>query len=129
MVMDRKQAQQFIGKQVAVSKGKDGVYGGELLKIIAEPKKPWRGIVRITSVVTLPEPLYKNNHVELTEPIYEDGDMIECAGSQLKILPDDENDGYVHSILNAIRNRSSYLFEQVNLEQAELTLLKRYTPS
>ncbi|WP_209122654.1 DUF2777 family protein [Alkalihalobacillus sp. BA299] len=80
--MDRKKAEALVGNLVIITENQQGQYVGELQQIITAPRKPWRGLVKIVSVHTLPKPTFKNG-VELGLPIYSAGEMIEIAGSKI----------------------------------------------
>jgi hypothetical protein len=49
--MNRTEAQQLIGHRVKAWTAANGVYVGELIRILTPPERPWRGVVRITGVV------------------------------------------------------------------------------
>ncbi|MDE5411850.1 DUF2777 family protein [Alkalihalobacterium chitinilyticum] len=82
--MERKQAETLVGKLVMINENEQGQYIGTLEEVITAPRKPWRGLVKIVSVETLPKPTIKNG-VELGLPLYSEGETIEVSGT--KIIP------------------------------------------
>lgn len=82
--MDRKEAQQLVGQLLIVDLGVDGVYLGELVNVVTEPKKPWRGEVRIFSVLSLPDSIFRDDTIALHEVPYDEGDIDLFRSQQLK---------------------------------------------
>ncbi|WP_138090441.1 DUF2777 domain-containing protein [Halalkalibacterium halodurans] len=86
--MNRKEAKALIGKPVILDKGQQGVYIGELKQVIAEPGRPWRGQVKIREVVQFPHIDLGSAHTPL--PIYENGELVEVAGSRLTAAEEED---------------------------------------
>ncbi|UOE92274.1 DUF2777 family protein [Alkalihalobacillus sp. LMS39] len=81
--MDRKEAQTLTGKQVMVDEQQDGIYYGELLEVVTEPRKPWRGIVKINGIDSLPKQHYTSEQFKIRKPLYDNGQVIEVIGSKI----------------------------------------------
>ncbi|UTW69703.1 hypothetical protein KHA80_01035 [Anaerobacillus sp. HL2] len=56
LLMNRKEANNHIGKQIRVVDPLLGSYIGELIDIITEPRKPWRGKVKIKAIRAISSP-------------------------------------------------------------------------
>ncbi|MCL7745977.1 DUF2777 family protein [Halalkalibacter alkaliphilus] len=104
--MDRKQAQSNIGNVVRIDEGDLGTYYGILEEVIAEPRKPWRGIVVIQGVFDLPNLVDKENHSEIPRLLYKQGETREFEGIKLSVVSDDDlPDTFEMSVNKAVRTR------------------------
>jgi hypothetical protein len=80
--MNKKQAQQYIGQRVSVWTSQNGEYEGELIEVKCSPGRPWRGLVKIDTVVApaffddYPRQRYKR-----TKSV---GDLIEAGSSSIR---------------------------------------------
>ncbi|OIJ14759.1 hypothetical protein BKP37_07200 [Anaerobacillus alkalilacustris] len=108
--MNRKEANNHIGKQIRVVDPLLGSYIGELLEIIAEPRKPWRGKVKINAIEQYPVQNLSDLNVDiLTRPSFTHGEIYEIAGSKIEpILGDVDNLDYHSSLLDALVNEINY---------------------
>ncbi|MBU8907320.1 DUF2777 family protein [Desertibacillus haloalkaliphilus] len=108
--MDRKEAQNHIGKQVLIDEAIKGQYVGELIDVVAEPRKPWRGIVKIKGVDEFPSlQINSEGHCKLQEPIYSVGDVAEFASTKIKPLPAPFESSFEQSVIDSIYKKlSSY---------------------
>lgn len=82
--MNRKEANKFIGKPIRVVDPLHGNYLGELVDIIAEPRKPWRGSVKI---VELEQDVAQNSSKQkndFTTLPFTKGKTYEIAGSKIE---------------------------------------------
>lgn len=83
--MNRKEANNQIGKQIRVVDPLLGCYIGELVDIIAEPRKPWRGKVKINSVEQYPvQNLSDIQEQVITRPPFASGKIYEIPGSKIE---------------------------------------------
>ncbi|WP_026673109.1 DUF2777 family protein [Alkalihalobacterium bogoriense] len=115
--MDRKEAQSLTGKQVIVDEQQDGIYYAELLEVITEPRKPWRGIVKINGIYALPKQHYTSEHFKIRKPLYDNGQVIEVIGSKIS-KSDCANVHYNLSLRQALQQE---IAEATN-EQSELII-------
>ncbi|WP_088102143.1 DUF2777 family protein [Halalkalibacter urbisdiaboli] len=124
--MDRKQAQSVIGQKILIEEGLDGSYVGELLEVIAEPRKPWRGKVRVIAVITFPDSTYENGNVHIREPKYKENELIECPGSRLHSEDVPDSLSYSQSVVQAIDYRIELLRQRNNQIELEIEQLNTY---
>ncbi|MET3504379.1 DUF2777 family protein [Halalkalibacter oceani] len=110
--MDRKQAQNHIGKAVIIDEGQGGSYLGMLEGVIAPPRKTWRGTVQIQAVVELPSFLPEKDEITLLPLKYKDRDVVECIGSKLSLAPEEISTSFQQSMENAAIRRLQELMEQ-----------------
>ncbi|WP_078553343.1 DUF2777 family protein [Alkalihalobacterium alkalicellulosilyticum] len=99
--MDRKEAQSLIGKQIIVQEHQSGVYYAELVDVIVQPRKPWRGLVKIVGVKQLPAQT-SSLEFKLTPPVYQDGDVIEIHSGKIEKLTKTPCQSYQDSLVKAI---------------------------
>ncbi len=102
--MDRKQAQQFIGKFICVNEGREGTYIGILNEIITPPRKVWRGKVTVRAVKELPAFSEDGNFPHLPPLKYKENEVIECPGTKLFSLDHSEryeNKSFRESLIDA----------------------------
>ncbi len=101
--MDRKRAQSQIGKDVIVDEQSQGQYVGELLEVIAEPKKPWRGLIKIKAVASLPRQDFDtNDEFKVIKPIYSLGHIEEFPSTKIKDISIESFDNYQDSLVLAV---------------------------
>ncbi|MFS0786740.1 DUF2777 family protein [Shouchella sp. 1P09AA] len=125
--MDRYEAQQHIGKLLVIDLGEKGMYLGELLSVLAEPKKPWRGNVRIKAVLTLPEFIFQNETIAIHEIPYAEDDVDTFASQYLKTKSTHtHNESYIDSILTDLKRRHIRLKNDGSPSSAELEALEVY---
>ncbi|MBG9784557.1 DUF2777 family protein [Shouchella lehensis] len=104
--MDRYEAQQQIGSLLVIDLGEKGTYLGELLSVLTEPKKPWRGRIQIKSVVTLPEFIFQNETIAIHEIPYSEDDVDTFASQYLTTRsPHIHVESYIDSILTDLKKR------------------------
>ena len=75
VAMDRVQAHKTIGKKVIIDEGPDGRYVGELLEVITEPKRPWKGKVKILSVLVLPQSMFSKGQINVNKMKYKEAQL------------------------------------------------------
>lgn len=83
--MNRKEANNYIAKKIRVVDPLLGNYLGELVDIIAEPRKPWRGYVKIVEIEQESAKKTLDQRQRDTTPPFVIGKTYEIAGS--KIVP------------------------------------------
>ncbi|MCT8138951.1 DUF2777 family protein [Anaerobacillus sp. CMMVII] len=118
--MNRKEANNHIGKKIRVVDPLLGSYIGELIDVVAEPRKPWRGKVTITAIEQYPvQNLTDMKDQALTYPPFADGKTYEIPGSKIEPVGDIELElNYNESLINALLN-------EINHFQAEKNKLAR----
>ncbi len=125
--MDRYEAQQHIGKLLVIDLGENGMYLGELLSVLTEPKKPWRGNVRIKAVLTLPEFIFQNDTIAIHEIPYAEDDVDTFASQYLKTKSTHTHiESYIDSILTDLKRRHIRLKNDGSPSSAELEALEVY---
>ncbi len=112
--MNRKEANNYIGKHIRVVDPLLGSYLGELKDIVAEPKKPWRGKVTITAIEQYPVQNITDEK-ELTRPPFTSGQTYEIAGSKIEPAGDiDIQTSYHESLVHALLNEINHFQEEKN---------------
>ncbi|KHF40277.1 DUF2777 family protein [Halalkalibacter okhensis] len=125
--MDRKQAQSNIGNMVKINEGASGTYYGTLQKVIAEPKKPWRGIVVVQGVLELPTTKDKNHPLEIEPLLYKKGESSEFEGGKLTVIFEkDLPNTYDLSVELAVKNRHNEWQEEINTLKTKQDMLLHY---
>ncbi|MFC0470222.1 DUF2777 family protein [Halalkalibacter kiskunsagensis] len=123
--MDRKQAQSLINKVVKVKEGIYGSYFAVLKKIIAEPRKPWRGIVQILSVDKLP--VFDDKKTQLLPIKYHDGQLVECEGVKLSEVSEIYTpSSFEMSLLEAVQDRYKELTVNIQTIQNKQAVLRQF---
>lgn len=104
--MNRKEANNHIGKQIRVVDPLLGCYIGELIDIITEPRKPWRGKVKIKAIEQYPvQHLSDIKEGILTRPPFANGNVYEISGSKIEpLLTDIIETDYNASLITALVN-------------------------
>ncbi|NEU31211.1 DUF2777 family protein [bacterium LRH843] len=119
--MDRKQAQEIIGKKVIIDEGQEGSYIGILNDVIAPPRKTWRGTVTIQAIAELPTFILDEKNQHVMQPLkYSENEIIECIGSKLIAYENDEPVTFRKSLTIAAQLRWNELqnqFEQATLQK------------
>jgi len=114
--MDRKQAQSHIGKHIIIDELANGVYIGELLDVLAEPKKPWRGLVKMKGVLSLPEQVTEAAESFLiNKPIYHEDQIEEFPSTKIKVSTVEVVETYQESLITAVTSaieRCKFSIEQ-----------------
>lgn len=123
--MDRKDALKLINKHVVIDEKADGGYYGELLDIIAEPRKPWKGIVKIISVTSFPEQNQPNNST-IQLPIYSAGEKAIVLGSKISPATKTYVKDYNRSISKAIKDVVKQLSTEQRMARNQLIQLIEY---
>ncbi len=102
--MNRKEANNYIGKQIRVVDPLLGSYIGELIDIVAEPRKPWRGNVRITAIEQYPvQDLTNLIEKGLTRPPFMNGKTYEIPGSKIEpVAENQQQQTYQDSLITAL---------------------------
>ncbi|MCM2674393.1 DUF2777 family protein [Alkalicoccobacillus plakortidis] len=125
--MDRVQAHKTIGKKVIVDEGSEGRYLGELLEVITEPKRPWKGKVKITSVLVLPQSMFSKGQINVNKMKYKEsqltvvqGQKIEAAASTVQI------ESFAQSIATGLRKKYQQLKKQPEGQAELLQTLEQY---
>ncbi|HHY20679.1 MAG TPA: DUF2777 family protein [Bacilli bacterium] len=121
--MDRIDAQKLINKHVVIDEKANGGYYGKLIDIIAEPRKPWKGIVKIISVTSFPE---QNHCSSLQLPIYSAGEKAIVLGSKISPATGTYIEDYNRSILFAIKDIVKKLSEQQLSARKQLIQLVQF---
>lgn len=133
--MNRKEASNHIGKQIRVIDPLLGSYIGELVDIITEPRKPWRGIVKINAIEQYPVQNLSDIKKEvITRPPFASGETYEITGSKIEPVNDDDLElNFEKSLRTALLNEINHFnVEQEKLSQVLNELqaeLKRIDPS
>lgn len=133
--MDRFEARKKIGNLMLVDENKQGKYVGELLDVITIPKKPWRGLVKITRVIEFPSQNWSHGHIDsINIPIYSEGEIIEISGSKIKPYTSKTVAiSYDKSVLDCITNlikMNSEIFEKNPKAIKQLqTLMDKHFPN
>ncbi|WP_078428452.1 DUF2777 family protein [Alkalihalobacterium alkalinitrilicum] len=109
--MDRKQAEALVGNLVIINENDEGQYIGELKQVITAPRKPWRGLIKIISVHSLPKPTF-TNRVELGVPIYSAEEVVEIAGSKIIASPSIDVITYEEGLTSAITNEIELIIKR-----------------
>jgi hypothetical protein len=123
--MDRKKAQSLIGKRIKLDNGDAGSYIAMLKDIIAEPRKPWRGVVEILALIELPA--FEKTTNQLQQPQYKKNQVIECDGGKLSPLPEQQNiPDYNNSIIQAAEKRLETLQIELHSYQEKEEALHSY---
>ncbi|ADC51208.1 hypothetical protein BpOF4_15795 [Alkalihalophilus pseudofirmus OF4] len=120
--MDRIQAKRYMNQLLLIKDDPHGHFIGELLEIITEPKKPWRGKLKIKYIVKLGEPTVSE---VISTPVYKENEIVEFAGNKLAPLSLAKlPESYDHSHANVIADRLAAIFkEQKELQVEENQLL------
>lgn len=121
--MDRKDAQKLINKHVVIDEKVNGSYYGELLEIIAEPRKPWKGIVKILSVATFPE---QNDDTALQLPLYSAGEKVTVLGSKISPATGSYVTEYNRSVQLAVKDILKKMSEKQLKMRSQLIQLVEY---
>lgn len=101
--MNRIEATNNIGKVVIIDEKSKGKYFGELLDVIAIPKKPWRGLVKIKGVLSFPKQNWEDGISNLNLPIYERDEVVELAGSKIHEMEKEQiPNSYEQSIVQSV---------------------------
>ena len=123
--MDRKKAQSFIDKFIKVDDGASGSYIAILKEIIAEPRKPWRGIVQIKAVLIFPA--INNSKIQNHLLPYQEDQMIEFDGAKLSEYKQSTPVPYENSLVTSAQVFMNNLqAEQLLLEKKEKTILSYF---
>ncbi|RXJ04010.1 DUF2777 family protein [Anaerobacillus alkaliphilus] len=129
--MNRKEANNYIGKHIRVVDPLLGSYLGELIDIIAEPKKPWRGKVTIIAIEQYPvQNLTDEKEHALTRPPFTSGQTYEVAGSKIEPAGDiDTQTSYHESLVHVLLNEVTHFQQEKNkiarvLHELQLELQK-----
>jgi hypothetical protein len=123
--MNRKQAQTLIGKYVLVNEQSEGQYIGELLEVVAEPRKPWNGIVRVISIETLPDQeLNADGTFSFQEPIYQNDQKIEVVGSKISSHESEDVINYEQALVSALVKKVDSQKEQLQILTSLVTYLE-----
>lgn len=109
--MDRKTAEKYIGKHVILDEGRRGEYICILEKMVTEPNKPWRAILRIEGVLTYPE--MNDDDLLFTKPIFKQNERYECTGKKIKEYHETFQMSYEQSINYALK-KMWQKFRQIN---------------
>ncbi|GAF67063.1 hypothetical protein BTS2_3971 [Bacillus sp. TS-2] len=110
--MDRKKAQQLIGKTVLYTDQYEGTYLAHLKDIMTEPRKPFRALIEICCVVELPL-IQQNKEGNDYLPLLNDAEEVNSPGQSLHEINDPpETISFDHSLLLALESR----LEKVSLD-------------
>ncbi|MFC5714291.1 DUF2777 family protein [Thalassorhabdus alkalitolerans] len=104
--MNRAKASQYKGQTIVVDEGKMGSYFGILTNIDALPNKPWMASVRITGIQALPA------SADLHEPMYLEGEVVECLGTKVKEPENEYTGSYESSFIDALQKKGQWLQEK-----------------
>ncbi len=117
--MNRKEASNHIGKPIRVIDPLLGSYIGELVDIIAEPRKPWRGIVKINAIEQYPvQNLSDIKNEVITRPPFTSGETYEITGSKIEpVNVDDLELNFEASLRTALLNEISHF----NMEKEKVS--------
>ncbi|GAE25007.1 hypothetical protein JCM9140_976 [Halalkalibacter wakoensis JCM 9140] len=122
--MDRKQAQKIIGTFVAIDAQVNGSFYGTLEKIIAEPKKTWKGLVRIKGVLSLPKFQKEVDGMLLEHLLFKDNELVEVEGSKLKECEKHKmSKSFKESVIKAVETRNKEWEKDINLLKQKQTKL------
>jgi hypothetical protein len=91
--MNKDQARKLIGKRVSVWTAMNGEYEGTLEVVKTEPRKPWRGVVKIDRVLAKAFTQGWRNVGRKTKQV---GDFIEAGGANIKEVISPITDPYHH---------------------------------
>lgn len=133
--MNRKEANNYIGKQIRVVDPLLGNYLGELVDIIAEPRKPWRGYVKIKKIEQDPTQNKLDQNQNFTTLPFANGKTYEIAGSKIepvtaeKELPLDLNEPIITSLLKKIDDSQTQKENILLLLTKLKTELKKIDPT
>lgn len=112
--MNRKEANNYIGKQIRVVDPLLGSYIGELIDIIAEPRKPWRGKIKIKAIEQYPVQQQSTiTNQGLIRPPFSNGEIYEIAGSKVEPVQTNED------VLDYDQSLKSALLTEINYYQTE----------
>ncbi|WP_096200870.1 DUF2777 family protein [Bacillus sp. FJAT-45350] len=126
--MNRKQAHTLIGSYVLIDEQTEGQYIGTLLQVIAEPRKPWKGIVKVASIHTLPlQELSPDGEFTLQEPLYKENEEIEVTGSKVMFF-EDEVETYQESLITSLTKEIDIQKDQLKILSSLLTYLQMLDP-
>ncbi len=127
VAMDRIQAHKAIGKTVIVDEGLDGTYIGELLHVITEPKRPWKGEVRIDSVLSLPESMFTEGQINVNKMKFKESQVTVVPGQKIELAPTDmEQETFSQSIASGLRTMYQKLKKNPNGKEQLLLTLEQY---
>ncbi|WP_157800992.1 DUF2777 family protein [Bacillus solitudinis] len=124
--MDRKQAQNVIGQLILLDEGSEGRYIGELLEVVTEPRKPWRGKVKIKALQSFPDSLREEDRVVIRDPLYLENQLVECSGSKLTPYESEECPSYSASLLVSVDRRTQQLHDQTKKGNDEIKALHSF---
>ncbi|GAE34627.1 DUF2777 family protein [Halalkalibacter akibai] len=121
--MDRRKAQSYIGKLVKVDMAQQGTYCATLKDVIAEPRKPWKGIVQIKAVLVLPE--FNESNPLMQQLPFKKNEEVELDGAKLSPLANEElPEDFTKSLITASEKRIKQLrcARQATLDKEKLLL-------
>lgn len=114
--MNRKEATNYIGKHIRVVDPLLGSYVGELIEVVAEPRKPWRGKVKIITIEQYPaQNLTDRKEEGITRPPFSSGAIYEIAGSKIEPVGDIEIDvSFDESLIDSLLNEINHFQSEKN---------------
>ncbi|UCZ54844.1 DUF2777 domain-containing protein [Bacillus shivajii] len=128
--MNRNEAKQHIGKHVVLNHGKQGTYIAILKDLKLKPNVPWRAVVEIIGVQSIPELFHETVQNDL-DKVLEENELIECPGTRIEPLNEPFNSNYTKSLALALKEKWDQIQEQneqtetlMNYIQHELRRLK-----
>ncbi|TSB46973.1 DUF2777 family protein [Alkalicoccobacillus porphyridii] len=125
--MDRVQAQKAIGKKVVINEGDEGRYIGELLEVMTEPKRPWKGKVRILSVLTLPQHIISKGQINVNKMKFKDAQVAIVTGNKIALAPAHiHNESFSQSIASSLRKKYQELKKNPGDQVELLETLEQY---
>ncbi|WNF38090.1 DUF2777 family protein [Bacillaceae bacterium IKA-2] len=124
--MNRKEANNFIGKQIRVVDPLLGNYLGELVDIIAEPRKPWRGNVKIKEIELDLAQKKLNQKQNFTPPSFVKGKTYEIAGSKIEPVTAEKElrSDFEEPVIAALLKKIDHFQTENEKTSHELTKLK-----
>lgn len=130
--MNKREA--YIGQIVFCKTAMNGDYIGELVEIVQEGRKPWRGRIRILAVAKFPQPMGSYGYHAVKRRPYEENSIHEFGGKNIHPYTDPipnyhdslikALDKKIETVKTLIETSTSALV--VKVEKEVLELLNRY---
>ncbi|MDQ0205982.1 DUF2777 family protein [Alkalicoccobacillus murimartini] len=125
--MDRVQAHKTIGKKVIIDEGPDGRYVGELLEVITEPKRPWKGKVKILSVLVLPQSMFSKGQINVNKMKYKEAQLTVISGQKIELASGGiRNESFAQSIATELRKKYQQVKKKPEGQADLLHTLEQY---
>lgn len=103
--MNRNDAEKYIGQKVLLKQGKNGTYICCLKELKLEPNKPWRAIVKVVGVMTVPDFNLADDDRFGIDTILKENDIIETPGQRIEPMSEPFHYTYTQSLAFALKEK------------------------